>query len=84
MAWRECNEMSTSRGMKVRDYRKFMVDDAIEPALLPLDVWNTLFDEYQNKPGNFYKGFKRLGVLRLRCRGGDQEGRRAGQVAHRR
>jgi hypothetical protein len=49
---------------KVRDYRKFMVDDAIDPALLPLDVWNTLFDAYQNKPGNFYKGFKRLGVLR--------------------
>ncbi len=47
-----------------RDYRKFMVDDAIDPALLPLDVWNDLFDTYQSKPGNFYKGFKRLGVLR--------------------
>ncbi len=48
-----------------RDYRKFMIDDALDPALLPRAVWNVLFDTYQNKPGNFYKGFKRLGVLRL-------------------
>lgn len=47
-----------------RDYRKFMVDGAIDPALLPLAVWNDLFDAYQNAPGNFFKGFKRLGVLR--------------------
>jgi hypothetical protein len=47
-----------------RDYRKFMVDEALDPALLPQEVWNTLFDEYQNREGNFYKGFKRLGVLR--------------------
>ena len=47
-----------------RDYRKFLADDALDPALLPLDVWNALFREYQDKPGNFAKGFKRMGVLR--------------------
>src|SRR5205085_2272305 len=47
-----------------RDYRKFMVEDALDPALLPLDVWNALFDAYQQKPGNFFKGFKRMGALR--------------------
>src|SRR5260370_6070810 len=47
-----------------RDYRKFMVEDAIDQAFLPVDVWNELYDEYQKKPGNFFKGFKRMGVLR--------------------
>ncbi len=52
--------MSTT---KERDYRKFLVDDALDPALLPLDVWDALFDEYQHVPGNFYKGFQKMGVL---------------------
>lgn len=46
-----------------RDYRKFMVDDALDPAFLPLEVWDALFEAYQKTPGNFYKGFKKMGVL---------------------
>lgn len=46
-----------------REYRKFMVDEALEPSLLPQQVWDDLLDTYQKTPGNFYRGFQKMGVL---------------------
>jgi len=47
----------------LREYRKFMVEDALEPSLLPSRTWDELFEAYQNVPGNFFKGFQKMGVL---------------------
>ncbi len=47
----------------VRNYRKFMVDEALEPSLLPSATWDDLFETYQKTPGNFYRGFEKMGVL---------------------
>jgi len=47
----------------LREYRKFMVGDALEPSLLPSQIWDELFEAYQKVPGNFFKGFQKMGVL---------------------
>lgn len=46
-----------------RDYRKFMEDDLLDPSRVPQVTWNAIFAQYEAVPGNFFKGFKEMGVL---------------------
>lgn len=62
-----------------RDYRKFVRDGLFDPSLVPLATWNALLEQYLNVDGNFFKGFKQMGVLQYDAQQMQQEAEAEGK-----